>query len=179
MFCKLMRFFVPFAAGAFVVTTVLKFILLTFSPCTPPFLLSIVEDCGRTEVALGPFVLGILHVFECWMAWHMVTAGGWYTLYIIFAGIESILSYIFILEKILPALLITSPSLQMVMLYVCINHHGDIAMPGFLVFPLLAGEAVIVNILVFTLASFVNSASAKVLADFSGKVKGLREKDVV
>ncbi|OXA47973.1 hypothetical protein Fcan01_17292 [Folsomia candida] len=92
MFCKLMRFFIPFAAGAFVVTIVLKFILLTFAPCTPPFLLSIVEDCGKTEVAL-------LHLFESWMAWHMFTAGGWYTLYIIFAGIESILSYIFILEK--------------------------------------------------------------------------------
>lgn len=81
----------------------------------------------------------------------------------------------FLMIRIVPALLIFSPGLQLIVQYVCINHHRDIPMPGFLVFPLIGGDAGINNILVFTLASGINIASERAIQGMRNKVIGLEQ----
>ncbi|XP_035702376.1 uncharacterized protein LOC118433952 [Folsomia candida] len=177
-----MRIFIPLSNVSIMGLVLLKFVLLTFAPCTPPFILSMLSDC---KVLKGQFefweLLG-LHLFESWMLWQMIFAGSWLCLYIIFVGIDCFLSYLRVLERqigrisprseieadiglyrmiqilekqynallmhrTVPALLICCPGLQTIVQYVCISHHEDIAMPGFLAFPLMGLNAIIVNIL--------------------------------
>lgn len=58
----------------------------------------------------------------------------------------------FLMGGIVPAMVICTPGRQLLVQDMCINHHKDIPMPGFLVFPLIGGDPVINNVFVFTLA---------------------------
>lgn len=65
--------------------------------------------------------------------------------------------------RVVPSVVGLIPMLQIVFQFVCIKLHGKIAMPGFLIFPLILLDAVVTNAFVFTLASRVNSTSTEVL----------------
>ncbi|OXA41151.1 hypothetical protein Fcan01_24014 [Folsomia candida] len=78
----------------------------------------------------------------------------------------------FVSEKLVPTIMFCLPALQIFSLYVCITLHATIALPGFAIFPLLAINAGISNILVITLASMVNVSSQRVLNALAQKVVG-------
>lgn len=71
----------------------------------------------------------------------------------------------YLMERIVPTLVCTIPTLQIITQYVCITMHGEIAMPVFLIFPLILVDAIACNGLVFTLASWVFNASTKSLKE--------------
>ncbi|OXA43273.1 hypothetical protein Fcan01_21973 [Folsomia candida] len=73
-------------------------------------------------------------------------------------------------------MLFCAPGVQLIAQYVCINHHAEIAMPGFLLFPLIGGDAGITNVLVFTLASYINIASERALQGMKDKIRLLESK---
>ncbi|OXA61760.1 hypothetical protein Fcan01_00411 [Folsomia candida] len=75
----------------------------------------------------------------------------------------------FLRDRILPSMILCVPGIQIITQYVTLNHHSDIAMPGFLVFPLIAVNTGMTNVLAFTLAAFVNSASEKVMETLGKK----------
>lgn len=80
----------------------------------------------------------------------------------------------FLMVKIVPALITFVPGIQILGQYICVKMHHDVRMPGFLIFPLLTIDAALINIIIFTLASRVNSVSIKVLAThekYSSKFK--------
>ncbi|OXA42419.1 hypothetical protein Fcan01_22871 [Folsomia candida] len=78
----------------------------------------------------------------------------------------------FVSEKLVPTIKFCLPALQIFALYVWITLHATIALPGFAIFPLLAINAGISNILVITLASIVNISSEGVLNALGQKVVG-------
>lgn len=80
----------------------------------------------------------------------------------------------FLMVRTIPAMVAFIPTLQIVSQYVCITMHDEIEMPGFLVFPLMLIDSVMVNIMVFTLASWVNNISTKFLHKLDKKIAGLR-----
>lgn len=69
----------------------------------------------------------------------------------------------YVTQRIVPALIIGGPILQIVAQYVCIKIRDEIEMPGFLVFPLLLLDATLLNVLVFTCASWVYNVSVQVM----------------
>ncbi|OXA43101.1 hypothetical protein Fcan01_22054 [Folsomia candida] len=85
----------------------------------------------------------------------------------------------FLMYRMMPALLACAPGVQVIVQYVCINHHNDIQMPGFLVFPLIGWNAGINNFLVYTLASGINIASETALQGMKNKVVGLRGQKLI
>lgn len=80
----------------------------------------------------------------------------------------------FLRDRILPSIMLCVPGIQVVTLYVTINHHSDITMPGFLIFPLLLLNAGVTNVLGLTLASFVNSVSKRVIESLRKRASRLR-----
>ncbi|OXA61960.1 hypothetical protein Fcan01_00081, partial [Folsomia candida] len=78
-----------------------QFALLTYAPCTPPFILSMLPSCkemtdaGDWSVTMVTF---LVHIFELWMSLHILSAGGIALIYVFLLGIVCILSYIRILE---------------------------------------------------------------------------------
>ncbi|OXA64115.1 hypothetical protein Fcan01_00282 [Folsomia candida] len=196
---KMMRIFIPAGEISLPTVALLQFLLLRYVPCTPPFILSMQPNC-KNKAGFIVVQLGV-HMFEGWMFWHMMLAGGCWVIYVLFTGIVSILSYFSILNnhrnqgrlehvysilsadsnlgkilQILPSIMLCIPGIQIITLYVTLNHHSDIAMPGFLVFPLIAVNCGMNNVLAFTLASFVNSASEKVMESLAKKASGLSGK---
>lgn len=80
----------------------------------------------------------------------------------------------FLMVRTVPAMVAFIPTLQIVSQYVCIKMRGEIEMPGFLLFPLILVDSVGVNLLVFTLASWVNNISTKFLHTLDAKIAGRR-----
>lgn len=78
---------------------VLKFVLLTISPCTPPFIMSMMQDCRQASGGIAFFGKMGLHAFEAWMLWQMIFAGSWLVLYVIFVGIDCFLNYLGVIER--------------------------------------------------------------------------------
>ncbi|OXA49641.1 hypothetical protein Fcan01_15395 [Folsomia candida] len=77
---------------------VLIFLLLRFLPCTPPFILSMLELCGNAP----PISYGVglaVHVFETWMNFHIMFSGTAWILYILFVGITFLLNYFELLNR--------------------------------------------------------------------------------
>ncbi|OXA54829.1 GTPase Obg [Folsomia candida] len=71
----------------------------------------------------------------------------------------------FLMDRIVPGMLLLMPALQVLTQYVSVMMHEDIPMPLFLVFPIIWLNTVTNNILIFTLASWVNNTSTKVLKE--------------
>ncbi|OXA42172.1 hypothetical protein Fcan01_23271 [Folsomia candida] len=67
----------------------------------------------------------------------------------------------FLMEKIVPSIICGAPLLQIGVQYVVITMHGEIAMPIFLIFPVILVDTILNNILIFTLASWVFNSSVK------------------
>ncbi|XP_035708005.1 uncharacterized protein LOC118435717 [Folsomia candida] len=191
-----MIIFMLLSETALCVVPLLQLIMLTYAPCTLPFILSMDPNCkamiaSKKGVHL-PF-LGI-HLFETWLWFNIMNSSALWIIYVFFSGIMSILTYFrvllsqisivktpsdlhsciklyksiqilekyfnaFLLPRVIPVLITGVPILQIISLYVCLNHNQDIDMPGFLVFPLLLMEAAGTIIFVFTLASKINNSS--------------------
>lgn len=69
----------------------------------------------------------------------------------------------FLERRIVPVTMLTIPLNQIIGQYVSICLHDTIPMPFFLMFPLIAVDTGVCNVLVFTLASWVHSGSLDVL----------------
>lgn len=83
----------------------------------------------------------------------------------------------FLKDRLLPGIMICSPLMQTAGMYVSINLHGEISMPGFLLFPIIAIDTGITNILVFTMASAVHNVSHRALTSLrrnSMKLPGMK-----
>lgn len=80
--------------------------------------------------------------------------------------------------RIVPAVITVIPGLQIVPQYVCIKLHDVIPMPGFLLFPTYFLDCTLVNILVFTMASWVNSASEGIIRKWRQRA-GMKRKSVL
>ncbi|OXA49146.1 hypothetical protein Fcan01_15418 [Folsomia candida] len=175
------------------------FVLLLIVPCTPPFILSMSASCSANahnslaRVVIHLFEswmlthtvytadLFILFVFCC----GIVSLLTYYKLMERKLQLsETIHSSIhlyrrvhllekcvndFVQPRVLPGLIFCVPGIQIIAQYITINHHADIAMPGFLVFPILLLNAVISNMLLLTLASFVHKNSTKILHNLTSK----------
>lgn len=85
----------------------------------------------------------------------------------------------FLMARIVPAMLSCSPGVQLIVQYVCINHHNDIPMPGFLVFPIIGWNGGITNVLVYSLASGIHSASEAALVGIKNKLVGLQGQKLI
>lgn len=81
-------------------------------------------------------------------------------------------------ERILPAIMICIPAIEIATLFVCFTLHQEIPIPGFLIFPIIAMSAGINNILIITLASKVYSASQRLLSLFEKTHQGRMSKFV-
>lgn len=66
------------------------------------------------------------------------------------------------------------PAVEVVAQFVCIQLHDKIPMPGFLVFPMMGVDALIVNVLVFTLASWINTRSEDILIQFGKRLNTMK-----
>lgn len=73
---------------------------------------------------------------------------------------------VFLKDQIVPGMVSCLPGIQIFSQYVCIKLHSEIPMPGLLVFPMVLLDAVLNNILMFTLASSVNTLSGKILSSW-------------
>lgn len=85
----------------------------------------------------------------------------------------------YVKDKIASPLMIAVPALEILGMYVWINLYNDITLPGFLVFPIMGINSAICNVLVFTLASHVNSLSERVLISLEKKMAELTWKKFV
>ncbi|XP_035702047.1 uncharacterized protein LOC118433837 [Folsomia candida] len=205
----MMRIFIPTAEFSLPVIVLLLFSLLTYAPCTAPFIVSMQQYCNNGMQFSA--VRLTLHLFEAWMVWHILMAGGTWIIYAFLTGVVAILSIVGILEgkiktiqteanmnscikfyqriqilqtlmnsflrdRLLPVMMLFVPGIQVIAQYVTIDHHSDITMPGFLIFPLIGLNCGANNVLAFTLASFVNSGSEKVMATLRKKSSQLRGK---
>ncbi|OXA49640.1 hypothetical protein Fcan01_15394 [Folsomia candida] len=144
----------------------LIFLLLRFIPCTPPFILSTLQNCGQDPLRYGveEEILRIQNDND-------ITAC--IRLYRYIQILEKSFNA-FIIERIVPLLISCIPAIQISGLYVCITMHGEIGLPGFAIFPLMVIAAGINNILVITLASMVNISSQRVLDTLTQKVVGFQ-----
>ncbi|OXA46151.1 hypothetical protein Fcan01_19064 [Folsomia candida] len=197
---KLMKLFIHLTFYIIIAMMVAIPVLIFVDPCSPPFLLSIREDCASISWTncLGAQHLAIL--FDLWMLIHVLMGGVIEIIYILFAGTMSILNYfdvlkrnireaqtvtefkactkfyrsIHILEKLfngflmvrlIPGYMFLMPALQVLTQYVSVMMHDEIPMPAFLIFPLVGENSFVNNIFVFTLASWVNNISKKILRE--------------
>ncbi|OXA48093.1 hypothetical protein Fcan01_17346 [Folsomia candida] len=67
------------------------------------------------------------------------------------------------MNKVVPVMVFGVPGVEIITLFVSINFYHEIALPGFLVFPLIGLDTTLHNICVFSLASLVHNVSVKVL----------------
>lgn len=75
------------------------FVLLTMDPCTPPFLLSMSDRCGKMNcMKFGPEIFVIL--FEAYMTLQLACSGSTWPMYVLFTGIETILNYSQLLKRL-------------------------------------------------------------------------------
>lgn len=79
----------------------------------------------------------------------------------------------FLMTKISPAVVIFIPAVQIVSQFVSVMMHDKIAMPGFLIFPLFLVDGFVANVLVFTLASWVNSTPHDMLVKYGRRLDNI------
>lgn len=85
----------------------------------------------------------------------------------------------FLMEKVAPSLVCGMPLLQIVLQYVTITMYGGIAMPVFLMFPMTMVNAIVNNILIFTLASWVFNSSVKSLKKLEMRILQCTRRSVI
>ncbi|OXA61323.1 hypothetical protein Fcan01_00813 [Folsomia candida] len=104
---KYMKFFLMLSETTVVLFPVIQLLLLTYSPCTPPFIMSIFPNCeeimeysqAKGWSDIKGWLSMVVHGFEVWMTVHMVYAGNIWLTYIVITGIVCILEYLRILER--------------------------------------------------------------------------------
>ncbi|OXA47716.1 hypothetical protein Fcan01_17514 [Folsomia candida] len=203
LLARAMALFMHVAHFSVIAVPMAAFALILVRPCTPPFLLSLSNQCEGI-VWYGPAI--IIPLFELWIGLQFFITGTVWSFFGIFVSVVTLQTYfrilnsqilasvslddvnqviqkyrgIQVLEKhlnewlkpvLVPSLITLAPSLQILSQYVCIQMHNDIPMPGFLVVPLIVQNTIIVNILVFTLASYVFSSSARVMQNIKRRIR--------
>lgn len=79
------------------IVPILQLTLLTFAPCTPPFILSMQPNCTGSRVDFSLVGIGI-HLFETWMSLHMMLSAGVCIVYSLLVCTVCILTYLSILD---------------------------------------------------------------------------------
>ncbi|OXA48545.1 Ubiquitin-like modifier-activating enzyme 1 [Folsomia candida] len=208
---KVMKYFICLAEISIIGYPILQILLLTFVPCTAPFVLSMLPMC-KNSGKLKDFwtwpkfpVRMVIHLLETWLGYDTMYSCGFGILYVLFGGTACILGYIDHLEKkirksgninqihdilllykriqlveksfnnftknqILPFLISCAVALEVLALFVCIDLHKQIEMPGFLIFPMVMVDSLLTNLMVLTFASYVNKNSTKVLSNLTGSI---------
>ncbi|OXA39604.1 hypothetical protein Fcan01_25764 [Folsomia candida] len=77
------------------------------------------------------------------------------------------------MNKVIPVMVFGIPTMEIISLFISINFYDKIAMPGFLLFPLLGLNTPLNNICVLTMASLVHNSSDKILGVLKKKIMGL------
>ncbi|OXA49809.1 hypothetical protein Fcan01_16002 [Folsomia candida] len=198
---KVVKILVILCEVTVITIPMLQFALLTYAPCTSPFILSMLPKCRQITKSshwLENSVIVLIHIFESWMCFHMMLAGTAGIIFVFFVGMVCLLGYLRILEReiaeignihdvascvqlyhkisvleksinavlmerILPCFILCVPVVEIVSIFVCISFHDDIAMPGFVMFPILGLDAILATTICLTLASKVHNVS-KMLA---------------
>ncbi|XP_035708011.1 uncharacterized protein LOC118435721 [Folsomia candida] len=96
---KSMKSFIRIAQSSVLVFPMLQLVLLTYSPCTPPFLLSMAPTCNEASSVLQYFLQFGTNIFETWMSFHNLFSCTIILFYTFCMGIVSILNYINVLKK--------------------------------------------------------------------------------
>ncbi|XP_035714106.1 uncharacterized protein LOC110857874 [Folsomia candida] len=183
---------------------VLQFLLLTYLPCTPPFILSMSSNCK----AIGSVTRVGVHLFETWMGWHIMYSASMWIFYVLFVGIVCILGYFKILDRqiaaitntvekdkcihiyrsvqiletifntflrirVVPSVILGTIGLQIMSLYACINLHEELSKSGLVIIVIMGMDAIICNLVVFTLASQVHNSSLKIMRNLGRKSMAL------
>ncbi|OXA36746.1 hypothetical protein Fcan01_28486 [Folsomia candida] len=91
---KVMRTFIWLMEFSICVIPILQLVLLIYAPCTAPFILSMIPNCG--ERSNRGFQVGI-HLFESWMGYHTMYSGATWLCYVLLGGITGFLEYLKIL----------------------------------------------------------------------------------
>lgn len=78
-----------------------------------------------------------------------------------------------LMTRVVPSIIFCIPGIQIVEQYVCIKFRTALPLMGFLVFPLMATNAITNNILALTMASWVHSASQNALTSLNRKATGM------
>ncbi|OXA54079.1 hypothetical protein Fcan01_11224 [Folsomia candida] len=118
--------------------------LILFDPCTPPFILSMTTACSELRWTWRYMLIPPLETYIGFCFFYIGTAP---LAYNFCAGIRLIPEW--------------CPLLQIGVQYVVITMHGKIAMPVFLIFPVILMDTILNNMLIFTLASWVFNSSVK------------------
>lgn len=108
---KAMKLCIILCESTVAVFPTLIFILLTFAPCTPPFILSMLPNCQPVQTTLlGRGIQGLIHLYEIWTISHITYSGSIWIFYILFVGIDCMLNYLNLLKRSVNsiALLITN-----------------------------------------------------------------------
>ncbi|OXA40279.1 hypothetical protein Fcan01_24857 [Folsomia candida] len=167
---KVMKMFMQLCEISVPMIPLLQLTLLTYAPCTAPFILSMDPTCkvvmasksihlptGQIErIRTTPDLQACIKLYK-------------------YIQIYEKSFNAFLQPRVIPAIITCVPAIQIIALYVCLNHNEDIEMPGFLVFPLLLVDGFGTVILIFTLASHVHNSSENVMQTLKksvGKLTG-------
>lgn len=82
-----------------------------------------------------------------------------------------------LMGRVVPALMLCAPSIQIIGMYVCINLREEIPMPGFLIFPLMGLDCGVCNVMVITMASWIHNVSIKVLSALNRRAGQMQKID--
>lgn len=232
---RIMKYFICLAEVSIIGFAILQLLLLTFVPCTAPFVLSMLPICKNFQDVNDNWawpnvpVRMVVHLVETWLGYDTMYTCGFGILYVLFGGIACLLGYIshmekfvytipnkvfvslslqffrrkirasanisqmgkiislyqrillveksfnnFIKNQILPGLIFCAVVLEVLALYVCIELHRQVEMPGFLIFPMVMVDSVLTNLLVLTLASYVDKNSKNALSNLTRKLVHIR-----
>lgn len=99
---KVVKILVILCEVTVITIPMLQFALLTYAPCTSPFILSMLPKCRQITKSshwLENSVIVLIHIFESWMCFHMMLAGTAGIIFVFFVGMVCLLGYLRILER--------------------------------------------------------------------------------
>ncbi|XP_035711898.1 uncharacterized protein LOC118437166 isoform X1 [Folsomia candida] len=108
------------------------------------------------------FILNFLRVLESYITTDLADHTDCIRLYRVVQILEKSLNA-YLSERILPAIMIGDPTVEIFGLFVCISLSKETPMPGFLIFPLMTTVTGINNVVIVALASKFHSASERLL----------------
>lgn len=96
---RAMRLFIRLVTFSVFALSLIQFLLLTYIPCTPPFILSMLPNCSSSKFGKLSLVRVSIHVVESWMGWHIIFSASFSLLGIFYVGIVCLLHYMRVLER--------------------------------------------------------------------------------
>ncbi|OXA64260.1 hypothetical protein Fcan01_00206 [Folsomia candida] len=95
---KAMKYFIGLIEISLPVISLLQMALFLFVPCTPPFIVSMSEECGEIRKGLGPS-RWIGHILDTWILSHGCYSAAIPVLFVLCVGIVCFLTYFEILKR--------------------------------------------------------------------------------